>query len=182
MIVDVDEGRLIGRRRVGVCIGGIDLESGETLVGTKGEEKPHAGLLDTGGVGISQLESGGSTRGAITAVPGLASAIRFERIVPMLTENDGIGRWETGRTIHFLFIHGVELLELGGLPLGPVGEPLEFAARKAAESLLLRGAVTGGVERPDQEWWAVERVVVVVGHREITRLGFGFGQDGIDDT
>ena len=46
LLVDVYERRLIGRWRVGVGICCVDLDANVSLVRAKGNEHPHAGLLD----------------------------------------------------------------------------------------------------------------------------------------
>ena len=46
LMVDVDVGRLVGRRRVCISVGCVDFDTERSFVRTQSEEQPHARLFD----------------------------------------------------------------------------------------------------------------------------------------
>jgi hypothetical protein len=59
LMINMDMGRLIGRRRVGISIGCVDFDAEVSFVRAQSEEHPHARLFDAQGVRVGKLQSRG---------------------------------------------------------------------------------------------------------------------------
>ncbi len=151
LVVDDDKRWLVGGRRICKCVGCVNLQADKTLMGAQGEKQAHAGLLNTTGVGVGQFELWGSTRGAVATIAWLPSSIAFDAVVPVLSDEDDRIFWCVDRgAIHFLFRHGIKLLEFCGLPIVPVGELSKFAASKTSKTLFFCRAMRRRVEGTKQ--------------------------------
>jgi hypothetical protein len=91
-------------------------------------------------------------RGTITTIACLPSAIAFNAVVPVLSEDDRIFRCVDRGAIHLLFGHGIKLLEFRGLPIIPVGELSKHAAGETAKALFLGRAMRRRVFEQSRSW------------------------------
>ena len=69
----------------------------------------------------------------------------------MLTKDDCVSWRQHRGSIHVLLGHGVQLLEFGGLPVGPVGKGAKLATSERSKALFGSGSMNGGVQRANQK-------------------------------
>ena len=135
---------------------------------------------------VSQLELRSCARGAVTAISCFPSAVAFDGIVPVLSEDDGISGCANGGAIHFLFGHRIKLFELGILPFLPVWEASELASSETSEALFFRGPMRRRVQRAKKQLsMVIVKIAVVVVECDIVGWRFrlrGGGQDVGDRT
>ena len=159
-----------------ICIGSVAAIDVEAFSGAEGEKHTLDGLFNAGGVGGCEfVKNGGRTGGAVTTVAGTTSAVAFDVILPMGTEDDGL-RWTCGGgTKHLEIVKLIELFAFTLTPEVPSVKVAEFTTSKVSKSLF-SGSGGLGADGVDGEG---QVVVIDVSGREI-EFRMANGGDGTD--
>ena len=157
-IIDLKVALLSQRWRLLKGILGVSNGNNQTLGSSNSKEEAHAGLLNTGSIGLNKLmEPGSSTFGTIETGATLVSTIGLDEIGPMLMEDvwfttirQSHGMWNR-KTIHARLPMSIKLSIKGRIPVSPIGEPLKILASKLVEVSFLISHVRGlqAVKRKD---------------------------------
>lgn len=112
---------------MGVGISSITAVDAVAKVGGEGEEHMLYRLFNTGRVRSSKgMEGRSCPRRAVTAVAGASSAIAFDSVAPMGTEDNGPVWTRDGGAKHSEGMEMVKLLVFTGAPCRPGAKFLEF--------------------------------------------------------